>query len=1142
MRGPTRFALHQGVLLNVVFFAVIGFALFALPRIPVERYPNIDFGEVLIVTPYPGAGPEKVEQQVTREIEDGIRTMHRIEGIEFVRSVSTPDQSQVFVKFHDDADYDALYEELRLAVLARQNRLPTLDGKPLAPEFSKVDVDEWLPVIQVNLVARDSSRPLSKRALTLLAEELRTRLENVAGVKEVSLMGDEAQQFEVALDPALLRRRGVAPAEVAAALRRGGTAPPGGTVAAAGRERLVRADGRFRSRDDLLAVPVRTGAVGDLLAVGDLVDARATGVRERAEAVRFSVDGRDSVACKVQKLPHANAIDVKRACLAEVDRFLDAHAADEIDAVFTLDGTRKIREGLGVLGHSLLLAVVLVIALLFLFMTRTGRALTLVGAGLGVVAATVVALVDHRAVQLVAIAALALFVLRYCRLAVLTISGIAFSFLGSFLIFHLVGYSINEISLLSLVLVTGIVVDDAIVVLENIHRHRERGAPLRRAVIDGTAEVFLPVVSATATTMAAFLPMLLMSGSIGDFFSLIPIAVSVTLLVSLFECLFVLPVHVVDLERLFGPEREHARRAAAGTDGDRPIRPTTRIYRRCLGFALRHPVVTVGATGLAFLAAVAVVVWSFWLAPMFHAPPILKENFFPDDPAQFELYLTMPDGTPKDGTEATLREVSRRLLDEGPERIAGVTAMTGMSIDTAYRPVFDNRYGFAFIEIPERHDRAEEPTPMVRRLGEELAREFADTGARIRIKLRSGGPPTGRPVHVRVTGVDHASIDALAGDVRAFLDREAEPGGRLAGIVDLAIEGRERIAELAFAVDERRAALHGIDEAKVNAFVGAALDGTFAGELRRADDDIPVRVRLAPGAFDDPSEVASVPFAHRADGEEVRFADVGELCYRSGPRRLVRRDFRRSLSVTADIAETARIGPSVIARVVDGWYRSRAADYPGASLAFGGEAESTARSYRSLVLAFLFGICVIYAILATQFRSYVQPLLIMSNVVFSFTGVVLLMALFGLIAQVLGPAVIRPERSYFTVQSFIAIVGLTGLVINDAIVFIDFINRRRAEGMPLREAVTVAGEQRMRPILMTSLTTIAGLLPMAIGIPAFSIAWSPFATCFIAGLIMSTALTLLVLPVLYELLDRLAARTARGWRRLFPTGERGEEA
>jgi HAE1 family hydrophobic/amphiphilic exporter-1 len=332
---------------------------------------------------------------------------------------------------------------------------------------------------------------------------------------------------------------------------------------------------------------------------------------------------------------------------------------------------------------------------------------------------------------------------------------------------------------------------------------------------------------------------------------------------------------------------------------------------------------------------------------------------------------------------------------------------------------------------------------------------------------------------------------------------------------------------------------HGLQEASIQQFIAYSLDGAYIADFRRLDDEIPLKLRLSKNKIKDPVDLLNIPIVNQANGKRILFNDIGNMTVESAPAALIRWDFQRIVTVTGNLSEDSKIGALNVSSRIQQWWQEQSTKYPGVIVSFGGESESTAKSYKSMAAAFLLAMVVIYGILASQFQSYTQPVLIMSNVFFSITGVILLMGLLGLGAEMLPEGTIRPERAYFTVNGFMAVVGLTGLVINDAIVLISFMNKRLADGLPLKQALLIAGHQRMRPIIMTSLTTIAGLMPMAIGIPDFSIAWSPFATAFIAGLTVSTLMTLLILPVLFEIVEKI--RRPKQWK-IFSKYSQKEES
>lgn len=1075
MRSLIRFGLRQAVLMNILFVGVVVFAAaWAIPRLPVDRYPNFSFGEVTVTVPWPGASAEEIERLVTKPLEDSLRGMR---DLEFVKATSIRGQSELQVKFVDDTDYEALYQELRLRILTTQNRLPAVNGKPLAPFFAEVETDQWLPVIQAALIGDGSPQAADRRQLLLLAKELRLRLENLDGIKRVDLLGDSAEQYDLVLDPARLRATGTTLAQVADALSAAGIEVPAGRLANDEVERTIRIDGRFRSAGDLDRVVVRVDGAGNALTVGGLVDHGASGPRRIDSAIIVTTNGLDTVICKVVKEPWANAGDIKDLTIAELDRFQKDRAGNGFTVVTGLDTTIPITDSIGVLVWTLAQGALLVVVVLTLFV------------GL--------------------------------RAATLTVSGMAFAFLGSLLYFKLTGESINELTLLGFVIVVGIVVDDAVVVIDAIVRKREEGLPLERALIEGTSEVAWPVVSSAATTMAAFLPLLMMTGVVGEFFSLIPISVSVALALSLFEALLMLPLHTQDSERLLGPMKLRKTDGVGHLDDEGLLGRLARIYDRALTWTLHRPWTTLALTALLFFGAIGVLIQSA-VAPRLGLSPLLKLEFFPSEASVAEVRVTMPTDTSLEATDALVRRISVDLASRGLDHVTSVTGMTGMMVDSSYKPQWGPGFGYIQVEIAGGTARAfDDPNAYIQALSKEIVERYATPEIRLTMGAQQGGPPTGLPISVRLRGENDAATLAAAHDLKARLIELSQPGQPLEGAIGIGTDADREETVVTFVPDRLRLAEYDLTLAEAQRFVAGLFDGIYVGDLRRSDEDIPVRLRVSRAAIADFSALGDLGVGNGTGigGADVTYADLGTVRASREPATRIRRDFVRTIGVEGGLDPKARITAHDCSREIKAWWDAHGEDYPGVTMTLGGEAESTSRSYASLGFAFLFSLCLIYLILATQFRSYLQPVLIMTTIVFAFTGVTLVMGLLGGIALTLGPNVVRPERALFTVNTFIAVIGLAGMVVNNAIVLIDSINRRLRGGMDLDQALHQATHTRLRAVVMTTVTTIAGMLPTAIGIPAFSLTWSPMATAFIAGLSMATLLTMLVIPTCYRLLD-----------------------
>ena len=439
MNALIRFVLHRTVLVNLTFVIFMVVGAFSFLEMPVDRYPNINMGKVVIETVYPGASPEEVEALVTRKIEDALNDLT---NVEFIRSSSLRQRSTVVVKFLDDTDYKTGFDELRFKVLGMLSELPE-EVDP--PTFQDIEVDDWMPVVSVNLVGERSNR-----ALSVMAKELRIPLRRIPGVKEVQLQGERTREYHVFVDPKRLTRLGLTFDQVAQALGAANVSVPAGDFSSPGGEFVIQTDEKFRNRQQVMDTIVRTDADGSHVRVGDVATDARLGYRD--PYVLSSVNGKDCVSLDVIKIKNGNALDIKERVHEVMERFEPVLAKENVGLVFTRDSTMRIKDSLRTLGLNLLLGVFLVWLVIWYFM------------GL--------------------------------KNAVITTIGIPFSFLFTMIFMYFTGNSLNDVTLFSFVLVSGIIVDDAIVVVENIYRHVQQGRPVTEAVIKGTSEVALPVTAA----------------------------------------------------------------------------------------------------------------------------------------------------------------------------------------------------------------------------------------------------------------------------------------------------------------------------------------------------------------------------------------------------------------------------------------------------------------------------------------------------------------------------------------------------------------------------------------------------------------------------------------------------------------------
>lgn len=1048
MKNLIRFCLGRSVLVNLVFVFFMTIGAFSLVSMPVERFPNVSMGEAFVSVFYPGASPEEVEALVTNKIEEALDDL---DNVEFIRSTSYRQRSSVLVKFIDDTDYRKVYDEMRFRVLAIVDELPP-EADP--PVFNYIDVDDWLPVLSVNLVGQRDNR-----ALTLMAKEVKLVLRRIPGVREVKLQGEQVREFHVYLDPGKLVRFGVTFDQAARALRGAGVSIPAGDFSAEGGEFVIRADERFRRREDVMRVIVRTDADGSFVRIGDL--AAGAGLDYRDPIVLSSVNGKKSVTLQIIKTRQGSALEIAAEVNQALERFKPLLAREGVETVLTRDTTVNINDSLRTLGSNMVLGVILVSLVIWYFMGFRNAAITTIG--------------------------------------------IPFSFLLTMAIMHATGNSLNEITLFSFVLVSGIIVDDAIVVVENIYRHVQQGRPLTESIVDGASEVALPVIAATTTTMAAFLPMLIMTGSTGEFFALVPKAVCFAIGASLFECILILPLHYRD----FGPRqgRERIKLEEEDFSGENRVMAWCRkAVFVLMPWCMRRRWLSLGLLALAFLVAVFIAGVS-----MTGAIPLIKVKFFPDDYSLYYVQVKGPVGMGVKQVNGLLERIEKFVMADGPAKAASAQGYAGFYISEDYEPIWGFNLGHVAVALPARDRRrfadypANDPQAHLDWMRRRLQR-FAADGVKISLRAEKDGPPAGKDMNIRVVGSNPQAVDGLEKDIMRFLRADPFFRGKLLELGD----NRGQPSRIyRFRVSAERAAENGVTPARVVGLASAAMNGRYVGKFLFDDEEVDLKLRLDPADLTDPSQALTIPLLEHPAGP-VRLGDLCTAEAYLGSGQLNRYQGERALAVTSNLAPG--VSQTEVVERVRAYYQKVSQDYPGASLVFAGEHESTRKSFSSLAKAFVIAVLIMYVILATQFSSYTQPLVILSSVVFAMIGVV-----FGKFLT----------QSLFTVDSFIAAVGVTGVVVNDALVLIDFLNKRRAEGASRKEAVRQAVHLRLRPILLTTLTTTLGLLPMALGIPYYSIIWGAMASTFVTGLCTATFLTLLLAPVQWDLLLEISERRAK---------------
>ncbi|MCP4348149.1 MAG: efflux RND transporter permease subunit [Desulfobacterales bacterium] len=1061
MKPVVKYSIKQTVFINVVFVMLVVAGAFSIYTIPVENMPMVDIGKVFIHTVYFGASADDVEQLVTTKIEDAL---DGLENVEYVQASSYRNFSSVTIKFNDDTNYSDLYDELRFRVLNIKDELPAMVEDPT---FTYADTSIWLPVVVVNITG-----DIPQQSLKLFADELKTILLSVPDVRSVELDGEYDREFHVSVDPAKLRKFGITFHQVAGAIESANTKIPTGRFRQDASQYMLDAGTRLKSQEEVLNVVVRRDGDGNFIRVRNLVtNARMS---HRDPSVIPSVNGTDTLRLRVLKEDKGNAVDISETVKKISLEFGEAHKKDGIGIVFTNDSVIEINDSVKTLGGNLILGMSLVLIVLWITL------------GL--------------------------------RNALLTAVGIPFAFLCSITIMKIAGVSLNTISLFAFVLVTGIMVDDAVIIMENVFRHLQMGKTRANAVIDGTSEVMLPVISSALTTILAFIPMLIMTGSTGEFFAEIPKTVTYALCASILEALFILPIHILD----WGPKKaadEHAK--DEDEDPFHHLRsgifaPCWKIYHWTVQRLLNHKIITFfGISGL-FLGAVTVLILS-----VTGIAPLIKVKFFPGNYFRYHVTISMPTGTTIERTDEVVRDISAYIMSLGQGQAQSASGSAGFYEDQDYLYHNGNQYGQIVVTLPDDKVRdfpenpGNDPMKHLKYIRKKIL-DFADKKYRethlkpvVRVFEESDGPPAGKPVNIRVTAL--SMEDALKAGDELMTKMKTDP--ELADLIDLEDDRPEYHKIVKYIPRQESVFEYGLLPGDVTGMVAGALNGQRAGDFRALDEEVDLVVRLARkydpansrgAGLSGPLDVMDVPVVEHSSAP-VLIRDLVDIRYDKEPSQRSRYKGKPTITITSGIKPGSKLSPAGVQVKARDLFKGMEKDYIGVSLSFGGEFEATSRSYTSLTFAFFIALLGIYLVLSSQFNDYFQPLIIISAVPFALIGVVM-----GLFVT----------RTVFTIGSFMAIVGLAGVAVNDSLLIIDFINVRVKKGRELRDAVIEACAARMRPVLITTVTTILGLLPMAIGFPRKSISWAPMATAFVAGLSSATLLALLIIPVEYELFEK----------------------
>ena len=1044
MKKLIEFSIGNPVIVNLLVLLILISGAISYVRLKRELFPDFSRRVVRIDTRYAGASPEEVEELITARIEDQVRN---VDGVNEMLSTSREGQSEIRLQMQSDTEMSRALGDVR-AALDRVVGLPEEAEEPRVSE-----VVSTIPVITVSL-----SGDILERELREIAKDVRDQLRRVDGVATVSIFGIRESRILIEIDPERLDQYRLSLDEIRAAVNNQNRNVPGGALKTARGEVLVRTLGVAAGVADVERMILRSTDTGHALTVGDVA-----GVRESFEDPTFLArfDGKPSINLVVVKERSGDTINVAervRDSVAEIRKTLPGTVSVGIFNDFSV----FIRNRLSTLGESGAIGLAIVLATLCVFVRG--------------------------------------------RIALLTSLGIPFAVLGCLVLMSVFGLSLNMISAFGLILVLGLLVDDAVIVTENVYRYVEQGMPPKEAALQGTYEVAWPVVTTVLTTVAAFVPFLLLPGTIGFFLRPLPFVVTFALLLSLLEVLFILPSHLSDVitpayanklrrgerlwltrlrrrERLTGLRRLHVR-------GQRLWLTSLRhVYEKVLGVAVRwrYVAVTVIVAASVLLA----------VAAQYRVPFVLFREF---ESSQFFVNFETSANAKLEDTEAVAVQAEEIVLGLPSGELKSLATTVGIAFLDVDRVVRGSNVGQLTLELHD--DRSRTAAEVIDDLRGKMERIPGITKLQF-LGLQAG--PGGPAIEARVIGEDLASLRRLTEEVKGFL--ATLPGVR--DIRDDLVAGKEEI-RIRLKPEGRTL---GLDLRGIARQVQQGFQGVEASSIQRGDEDVPIVVRFP---RDQRSHVDTVSRLKLAlpSGERVFLRDVADIRTGISASQINRDDRKRTLSVFAEV-ET---GKTTVVEATDALKRQFAdagRRYPGQRVVVKGERQEMEESLASLPQISLITLFVIYFVLGSLFKSFIQPFIVMAAIPFGLGGVVI------------GHLVMGENLSFMSLLGFIA---LAGVVVNDSLILVDFINRSRRSGTSAYDSIIQSGVVRLRPVMLTTVTTVGGLVPLAFFATGQAKFLSPMAISVVWGLSFATVLTLILTPCLYAMLDD-AKGIARRWFR-----------
>lgn len=992
----------------VLIVFILGFV--SLSRLNVDLLPSINLPVMVVSVQYSGAGPEEVENIVTRNIESVLATVSNLESM---RSISSEGSLLVILQFTQGTDMDVAALEVREKLDMIRGVLPDGVSDPIV---LKLDPN-MLPIMSFAV----SQEGKTDQELQVWVEDvLKPRIERIEGVASVSILGAKQTEVKVIVDPEKLMSYGLSMDLVVSALRAGNLNLPGGVVQDGQYDLLVRVSGQFTNLDELLNVPVMS-STGTTYLLRDLARVEK-GVKDDRQYSR--VNQHDSLSISIYKESTANTVRVAEKVNRELESIRKSYP--DISVMTIVDQSKFIKSSISAVTSNAYIGAVLAIAILLIFLKNITPTL------------------------------------------IIAVS-IPFSVISTFVLMYFSGITLNIISLGGLALGVGMMVDNSIVTLENIYRMREQGLNPIDAAEKGTNEITMAIVASTLTTVCVFLPIVFTQGMTAEIFRELSITVTFSLLASLGVALTLVPMLASKLVTRQGFGKKNV-----------TVERVTEKYRRMLEWSLEHRKTIVIITAVVFGMSIVLL-------------PLVGVEYFPTvDQGQIEIEVSLPKGSSFSETLEAVQKVEK-IVSEIPEVEMVWASIGGQQLGMIMGGSARDQGSITAVLKP-----LGQRNRTTQQVGEEIRQKVKEiAGCQIQVNASGGFAGLGlgimgASISISIKGQDLSVLKKIADDVVEIVSNV--PGTR-----EVRSSFEEGRPELRIVIDRQRASQYGLNVAMISSAIQSQLQGVVATRYKEEGTEIDVRVQLPDDGLFKAQHVENLMVTSPL-GVSVPLKSVARFEYAQGPVRIERHDQSRVVTVSGSYE--GRSFGDVMKDI-----QERLDDYPlpeGYFIEYGGEQEQLLQAFSDLRLVLVLGVVLVYMIMASQFESLIHPFTVMFTVPLAFTG-----GLMGLLIA----------GKPLSVPAFLGFIMLVGIVVNNGIVLVDYINRLRENSVNLKPAIVQAGVTRLRPVLMTSLTTILGLLPLALGLGESSELQVPLAVTVMSGLTFSTFLTLVVIPVIYSLID-----------------------